>query len=305
MVVKFQQTLNYRRSVKLLVLSILAVTLSSFPVASDLKASKTNFDNENDEEDESMSAITTIRAKLHLYNTDTKDYDRIKIVGYLNGEGQVSYLDLKEYNQNLAKTNQTPLTVDLKFNTSNDVSTVMIDDEYFVCAYLIGNKILNNTANLSVYDCDEGNIGTSTTSDSVKLFSTMKKYHDSNTFYKTQKNLINDQISGKIKILVHVPLFDAKDIDDLTVVGMIKGEYNLLTLDVQNELGNEENDGDRISIPFNFNRETEAGPIQPRDIFFGCVTSDEFPNQNSDCEKRMLADLSGLNSICARKDNEC
>jgi hypothetical protein len=27
-------------------------------------------------------------------------------------------------------------------------------------------------------------------------------------------------------------------------------------------------------------------------MFFGCVTSDEFPDQNSDCEKRIITDLS-------------
>jgi hypothetical protein len=40
---------------------------------------------------------------------------------------------------------------------------------------------------IPLYDCDEGNIGTSTTKDSVTLFSTMKKYGESNIFYTANK----------------------------------------------------------------------------------------------------------------------
>jgi len=64
-------------------------------------------------------------------------------------------------------------------------------------------------------------------------------------------------------------------------------------------------DNDRISVPFTFNRETEVGPIQIGDLFFGCATSDEFPGQNSKCEKRMLKDLDKINKLCARKDSSC
>ena len=41
-------------------------------------------------------------------------------------------------------------------------------------------------------------------------------------------------------------------------------------------------------------------------MFFGCVTSDEFPDQNSDCEKRIITDLSKTgNPICPRYDTYC
>jgi hypothetical protein len=45
--------------------------------------------------------------------------------------------------------------------------------------------------------------------------------------------------------------------------------------------------------------------FQTGDIFFGCATSDEFPNQISDCEKKMIKDLDKVSKICARKDNSC
>lgn len=254
--------------------------------------------------------MTTIRAKLNLNNIeDIENHDRIKVVGYLNGEGQVSYIDLKETRKKTPQVQQQQsnqnLNVDLKFNQSNHISSVMFDDEYFVCAYILDNKPLDKT-NLPIYDCDEGNIGLSTEKDTVKLFFTMKKYNESNTFYKTKLNFVEDQIPEKIKITINVPVYDAKDIRDMNVVGMIKGEYQIKTINVQDELnkGSNKEDG-RISVPFIFDRQTESGPIQPGDMFFGCATSDEFPNQNSDCEKRILKYLNGFNTICARKDNSC
>ncbi|HLN34577.1 MAG TPA: hypothetical protein VK250_04775 [Nitrososphaeraceae archaeon] len=158
--------------------------------------------------------------------------------------------------------------------------------------------------NLPIYDCDEGNIGLSTEADTVKLFFTMKKYSESNAFYNTKLNSIDDQNPENIKITIIVPVYDAKDIEDMNVVGMVKGLYQIKTINVQDEL-NKGSKNDQILVPFIFDRQTEAGLIQPGDMFFGCATSDEFPNQNSDCEKKILKDLNGLNSICARKDNTC
>jgi hypothetical protein len=36
-------------------------------------------------------------------------------------------------------------------------------------------------------------------------------------------------------------------------------------------------------------------------MFFGCVTSDEFPDQNSDCEKRTITDLSDRVGLCKNR----
>jgi len=301
----------YSLGIILGILSVLTESLLIFSPASALAVTESNLDNENEEKDNSITTLTTIRAKLNLNNiADIESHDRIKVVGYLNGEGQVSYIDLKETRKKTTQVQQQQssqnLNVDLKFNQSNYISSVMFDDEYFVCAYILDNKPVDKT-NLPIYDCDEGNIGLSTEKDTVKLFFTMKKYNESNTFYKmkTKLNSIEDQIPEKIKITINVPVYDAIDIEDMNVVGMIKGEYQIKTIDVQDELNKEASKNEQISVPFTFDRQTEAGPIQPGDMFFGCATSDEFPNQNSDCEKRILKNLNGFNTICARKDNSC
>jgi hypothetical protein len=98
---------------------------------------------------------------------------------------------------------------------------------------------------------------------------------------------------------------DVKNIDDMNVVAMIKGEDQIKTIDVQEELKSENNKDGKIRVSFTFERQMEVGLIQPGDLFFGCATSDEFPNQNSDCEKRMLKSLDNSNKLCARKDNLC
>ena len=61
---------------------------------------------------------------------------------------------------------------------------------------------------------------------------------------------------------------------NLNVVAMVKGEYQIVTVDVQNELENGNKKNNQLSIPFTFNRHTEVGPIQIGDLFFGCATSD-------------------------------
>ena len=70
--------------------------------------------------------LTTIKTKINLNNIYIlKTTWSLKIVGYLNGEGQTDrqtkYVDLKE-NKNKINLNDKSLIVDSKFNKSNDIS---------------------------------------------------------------------------------------------------------------------------------------------------------------------------------------
>ena len=274
-------------------------------------------ENKKNEKNNGVADFTTIKIKMNLNNIDIKNqYDRLKIVGYLNGEGQTTYVDLKE-NKNKINLNDNSLTIELKFNKSNDISQVMFDDEYYVCGYLIDDKLnatTTTTSNLSLYDCDEGNIGlTSTEKDTVKLFYTLKKFSESNMLYKTNSPSSSSSSSStketpkEVKLRIDVPIHDNKKINDMYVVAMIKGEYQIKKIYAQNEIerGDKKSNNERLSIPFTFNRNTEVGPIERGDMFFGCVTSDEFPDQNSDCEKRIITDLSKTGQVCARIDSSC
>jgi hypothetical protein len=270
-------------------------------------------ENKKNEKNNGVADFTTIKIKMNLNNIDIKNqHDRLKIVGYLNGEGQTTYVDLKE-NKNKINLNDNSLTIELKFNKSNDISQVMFDDEYYVCGYLMDDKLnatTTTTSNLPLYDCDEGNIGlTSTEKDTVKLFYTLKKFSESNMLYKTNtpSSSSTKETPKEVKLRIDVPIHDNKKINDMYVVAMIKGEYQIKKIDAQNEIekGDKKSNSERLSIPFTFNRNTEVGPIEQGDMFFGCVTSDEFPDQNSDCEKRIITDLSKTGQVCARIDSSC
>src|SRR5215204_69517 len=269
-------------------------------------------------------SITTIKVKINKNNIDISNYDRIKIVGYLNGEGQTKYLDLKKELEKKVKnpTNENSLiSLDFKFNKSNEISSVMVGDQYYVCAYLLDDsrklqqQIATTTDPIPLFDCMEGDIGKSTNADTITLFPTMKKYGESKAFYaansiakdNTTTTTTNNDSKQQVKIIINVPVHDAKDIDDMNVVAMIKGEYQIKTVNVQNELkkGEGKDDNGRIPVSFAFERQTELGLIQPGDLFFGCVTSDEFPGKKSKCEKRMLKDLDEISKLCARKDSSC
>jgi hypothetical protein len=268
-------------------------------------------ENKKNEKNTGVEDLTTIKTKINLNNIDINNPNRLKIVGYLNGEGQATYVDLKK-NKNKINLKDNSLTIDLKFNKSNDISQVMFDDEYYVCGYLIDDKLnASATSNLQLYDCDEGNIAlTSTEKDTVKLFYTLKKFSESNILYKSTSQssaLTTKETPKEVKLRIDVPIFDNKKISDMYVVAMIKGEYQIKKIDAQNEIekGDKKSNSERLSIPFTFNRNTEVGPIEPGDMFFGCVTSAEFPDQNSDCEKRIITDLSKTGQVCARIDSSC
>ena len=206
------------------------------------------------------------------------------------------------------------LTVNLKFNKSNDISQVMFDDEYYVCGYIIDDKVnaANTKSNFTLYDCDEGNISlTSTDKDTVKLFYTLKKFSESNILYKNNGSPSSStkETPKEVNLRIDVPIHDNKKINDMYLVAMIKGEYQIKKIDAQNEIkkegGDKKSNSEKLSIPFTFDRNTEVGPIEPGDMFFGCVTSNEFPDQNSDCEKRIITDLSKIGQVCARLDSAC
>ena len=194
-------------------------------------------ENKKNEKNNGVADFTTIKIKMNLNNIDIKNqHDRLKIVGYLNGEGQTTYVDLKE-NKNKINLNDNSLTIELKFNKSNDISQVMFDDEYYVCGYLMDDKLnaTTTTSNLPLYDCDEGNIGlTSTEKDTVKLFYTLKKFSESNMLYKTNSpssSSSTKETPKEVKLRIDVPIHDNKKINDMYVVAMIKGEYQIKKID--------------------------------------------------------------------------
>ena len=53
--------------------------------------------------DNNDRGLTTIKVKMNKNNLDIENHDHLKIVGYLNGEAQIKYINLKELNKNEEK----------------------------------------------------------------------------------------------------------------------------------------------------------------------------------------------------------
>ena len=258
---------------------------------------------ENDDDTKDQKEPMILKIKLKLNNLD-KNVQKLKLVSYVNGEVKEQYIDLLKEK---SKIKENILVLNLYYDKSNEVSSIIITDQYFVCAYAVNDKIPNqkNVSNsgVSFYDCDEGNIG-STDSNTAHLFYTLNKFNESVNYNKISGQGENP-LAKEVKINVKVPLEDAKgDADKINVIGMIGGEYKVETINVEQALENQENNnGDILDVPFVFNRTTEVGQIQLGDKFFGCVTGEELSPQHSHCEKRTLKDFEKGNQLYSRKDN--
>ena len=250
--------------------------------------------------------LLTLNTKMNLNNLQLKDGDKIKIVAYVNGETGIQYLDpQKEKNQITGNF----LTAAMKFNKTNEISSIG-NDEYFVCAYVLSNgqsKLSNNNnTNAITYDCDEGQTVEGKDVSMGRLFNTMKKFQK--TLELSQIAQKSNQGSGDVKITVITPIYDQTDVELLNVIAMVKGEYQVKTVNIENELkkaGDKSDESYIIKVPFTFDRNTELGTIEKGDIFFGCASAEELgPPQMTECEKKYIKDFDKPNKIVTRHEED-
>ena len=296
------------RIISLLLLFIGLILLYFINVIGDVHATVSNDEDDNNKNQDNRDKakndkeMFNLKIKLNVNNIDP-NIQKIKIVSYVNGEAKEQYVDLvKEKN----KIKNNIMVVNLQFAKSNDISSIIETDQYFVCGYAINGNKKNQTAisnnEVSFYDCDEGNIGSSDSA-TAKLFSTLNKFNESVNYNKL--NGKGNTGAKEVKIHVNVPLADAiDDVDQISVVGMVRGEYKVEILNAKDALEKQGDNNDEIlDVPFVFNRETETGMIQLGDMFFGCVAGEEFSPQHTHCEKRTIKDYEKGNELYSRKDN--
>jgi hypothetical protein len=277
------------------------MSIFSVTVIGDVNATTvSNEDNDQTKNDEDMFKL---KVKLNLNNIDP-NVQKIKLVSFVNGEVKEQYVDLL---QEKSKIQNNILRIDLQFAKSNDVSSIVATDQYFVCGYAINHNNIQNqlttishNSQISLYDCDEGNIGSSDSS-TAHLFNTLNKFNES-FYYNTSNVGKGNPVAKEVKINVKVPLEDAiDDVDKISVVGMVGGQYKVETIDAKESL---EKQGEKIlEVPFVFNRQSETGLVQLGDKFFGCVAGEELSPQHTHCEKRMIKDFEKGNELYSRKDN--
>lgn len=222
----------------------------------------------------------TIEAKINLQDLDGAD--KMMVVSSANGDTQAK--DLTGNDLNSKST-----TVSFQFDRENDIVTAGRSDEYFVCAYPLNA----NTNEMISYSCAEGNIEEPNGKNIISLGSGPKITLSTGPFQTVN--------GGEIKnatIRVHIPLSDRKDVKDLKVVTMIKGEFKSETIDAQELL--KKFDDDTIIVPFDFDK-TEIGPIREGDFFFACVSANELnPPEGTECEHRATSHTFSIHNIVAR-----
>jgi len=296
------------RNISLLLL-IGLISINFINVIGDVHAAVSNDEDDDNNQDNDKAKndkeMLNLKIKLNINNINNIDpnIQKIKIVSYVNGEAKEQYVDLVKEND---KIKNNIMVVNLQFAKSNDISSIITTDQYFVCGYAVKVNNKNQTAisnnEVSLYDCDEGNIG-SPDSATAKLFSTLNKFNASVNYNKLSGK--DNTGTKEVKIHVKVPLEDAiDDVDQISVVGMVRGEYKVEILNAKDAL---EKQGDKnneiLDVPFVFNRDTEAGMIQLGDMFFGCVAAEKFSPQHTHCEKRTIKDYEKGNQLYSRKDN--
>lgn len=223
----------------------------------------------------------SVEAKIDLKSLNLPD--KLKVVASANGETSTKYLTGYDLNSKRA-------TVSFEFNEKNDIVTVGSGDEYFVCAYAI-DPITNQ---MQSYSCVEGNVEHSDGKNKISIGSGSKKTLSTGTFQTVSGGEINNPTMN-----VRIPLSDRKDVSQLTVVTMIKGEFESSMINAQELLKNSKDNS--IILPLVFDKIPEIGAIQEGDMFFACVSADDLnPPEGTECEHRVTSHTFRVHNIVAR-----
>jgi hypothetical protein len=223
----------------------------------------------------------TVEAKINLQKLNGGD--KLKVVASANGGTQV-----KNVTGNDLKSKST--TVSFRFNQENDIVTVGSRDEYFVCAYDL-NGVTNE---MKSFSCVEGNIDQPNGKNTVNVGSGRAITLSTGSFHTVSGGEINNPT-----IRVSIPLSDRKDVKDLKVVTMIKGEFESKTIDAQKLL--KESDDNTIIVSFPFDKSPEIGAIQKGDLIFACVSANELnPPEGTECEHRVTVHTGHIHNLVAR-----
>jgi hypothetical protein len=218
----------------------------------------------------------------------------IRVIGFINGEESKQDIPISS----IDKSKKT-LNADLKVNEENEIVEASSPDEFFVCAYQVGDVQQQSTTLIPKFDCNEGDILGNPTQ--ISLFSSGSQvYTKSQAVYQATLNNINSSNSNTVKIKIIAPMADKKDTEKLKIAAMIKGQLKSEVIeDVQAEL--DKSKDNTIKRTFTFDRNTDIGKIQIGDRYHACVASEDLrPPEGSECEKRVIKQFDKPNSLPAQ-----
>ncbi|HET8793000.1 MAG TPA: hypothetical protein VFM31_04350 [Nitrososphaeraceae archaeon] len=273
-----------------------ATSIFSFSEYQSVFAQKNSDDDNDEDEDKKEKKIEklVVKATIDLKNIDMDNTKFIRLIGFINGEEVKQDIPISSIDKTKGK-----LKVELKVNEENDIVEADSPDEFFVCAYQVGD-VVKNYNSFAPFDCNEGDILGNPTQ--ISLFKPGSHvYEKSQAVYGA--NINNTGLGSnndKVKIKIIAPLSDKKDTDKLVIAAMIKGQIQSQVInDVQAEL--DKSDSNTIQRTFTFDRKTDIGLIQIGDRYHACVASEDLrPPEGSECEKRVIKHLDKANSLPAR-----
>ena len=250
-------------------------------------------DDDDDDNDEDEDNKLVVKAKINLESIDMENTKFIRVIGFINGEEAKQDIPISSIDK--SKNN---LNVELKVNEENEIVEASNPDEFFVCAYQVGDVSKEPTTTpITKFDCNEGDILGNPTG--ISLFqSGSHVYSKSLEYYQANLDTVNTSNSDTVKIKILVPLADKKDTEKLVIAAMIKGQLKSEVIeDVQAELEK----STTIQRTFTFDRDTDIGKIQIGDRYHACVASNDLsPPEGSECEKRLVKQFDKVNSLPAR-----
>ena len=274
---------------------VLVFASSIFLVSnSEIVFAKKDKDDEDKKEKDKDQLV--VNAQINLNNVDMKNTKFIRVTAFINGEDFKQDIPISSIDKSKKKVD-----VELKTDVKNDIVEADTPDEFFVCAYQVGD-VLKDYKSLTKFDCNEGDLLSTSKPTEIELFkSGSQVYAKSQAVYAAHLNSnINDPNSDKVKIKILAPLADKKGTEKLVIGAMIKGQIQSEVIeDVQAEL--DKSKDDTISRTFTFDRKTDIGLIQVGDRYHACVAGEDLrPPEGSECEKRVIKQFDKPNSLPAR-----
>jgi hypothetical protein len=248
-----------------------------------------------------------LNVNIDLNNIKQENPQLFKLLAFVNGDVQTKIIDLKKNATTTSKSNSI-ITVPFYFDKTNDVSKIHVGDEYFVCGYVLKKENNNSTqiksknVNFSsnqpmLYDCNEAVIASNDKA-TPKIFSTLTKFEETSSVYQAS-NVKSSPDNKDVKIILLNPVSakNIKNLDYMKFTAMVKGEYQIKKINVKEEL-KKSKDKSMLNIPFTFNSNTEIGPIQIGDFFYGCLTAEGYSSlENSECEPRVIKHFDKPNKV--------
>ena len=250
---------------------------------------------DDDDEDDKEKGKLIVKARIHLENIEIEKTKFIRIIGFINGEESKQDIPISS----IEKTSNN-LNVELKVNKENDIVKANIPDEYFVCAYQVGDVSKESTP-ITKFDCNEGDILSTSKPNIINLFqSGSQVYSKSQAVYQASLNTNSSNNSDQVKIKISAPLADKKGTEKLKIGVMIKGQIQSEVIEnVQAEL--DKSKDSTIQRTFTFDRDTDIGKIQIGDRYHACVSSEDLrPPEGTECEKRVVKNLEKVSGLYAR-----